>query len=257
MTDDGRYVAFASEATNLIAGDTNEIFDIFVQDRDGVVGAPSVTGFNPTSGPVGTSVTISGTNLGGATAVTFNGTNQPTFTVNGAGTQVTAAVPTGATTGKIAVTTPSGTATSAGNFTVTVAPTITGFSPNSGPVGTSVTINGTNFTGATAVKFNGVNVTSFTVNSATQIATTVPAGATTGKITVTTPGGTATSANNFTVTVLRLVLRWLRRWPDNRRGEAGRAVDRRQWPAVRQHHRLGLCSGQLCPANRGQGRLPG
>src|SRR5436309_9879173 len=80
------------------------------------------------------------------------------------------------------------------------APTITSFAPTSGPVGTSVTLSGTNFTGATAVTFNGVSA-SFTVTSATTIQVTVPAGATTGPLSVTTPGGTATSTNNFTVTV--------------------------------------------------------
>jgi hypothetical protein len=85
----------------------------------------------------------------------------------------------------------------------TSAPTITSFSPTSGPVGTTVTINGTNFTGATSVKFNGVTAT-FIVNSATKITATVPTGATTGRITVTTPGGTATSTSDFTVTTAQL-----------------------------------------------------
>jgi len=83
-------------------------------------GAPTITSFNPTSGPVGTSVTINGTNFTGATAVSFNNVNAPGFTVNGAGTRITVAVPTGATTGPIRVTTPSGTATSSTNFIVTV-----------------------------------------------------------------------------------------------------------------------------------------
>ena len=85
----------------------------------------------------------------------------------------------------------------------TSAPTITSFSPTSGPVGATVTINGTNFTGATSVKFNGVTAT-FIVNSATKITATVPTGATTGRITVTTPGGTATSTSDFTVTTAHL-----------------------------------------------------
>src|SRR5207244_5841655 len=77
-------------------------------------------------------------------------------------------------------------------------PTITSFSPTSGPAGTSVTITGTNFTGVTSVTINGV-AASFTVNSSTSIATTLPNGATTGPISVTTSGGTAISASNFTV----------------------------------------------------------
>src|SRR5436309_3911105 len=96
----------------------------------------------------------------------------------------------------------------AGNGTTSVAvmvtvsnatpPTITGFTPASGPVRTGVTISGTNFTGATAVNFNGLSA-SFTVNSATSIQATAPAGATSGPIGVTTPSGTATSASAFTV----------------------------------------------------------
>src|SRR5437867_1801570 len=163
------------------------------------VDAPTISSFSPTSGPVGTSVTINGTNLGGATSVKFGGVAAATFSVNGAGTRVTATVPTGAVTGRITVTTPGGTATSASDFTVTTAPTITSFTPTSGPVGTSVTIHGTGFTGATSVKFGGVAATSFTVNSATQITATVPVGAVTGRISVTTSGGTGTSSASFTV----------------------------------------------------------
>ena len=70
-------------------------------------------------------------------------------------------------------------------FLTGVAPTITTFTPGNGPVGTSVTISGTNFTGATAVTFNG-STASFTVTSGTAIQATVPAGATTGPISVTT-----------------------------------------------------------------------
>ncbi|UEG49079.1 IPT/TIG domain-containing protein [Ferruginibacter lapsinanis] len=77
-------------------------------------------------------------------------------------------------------------------------PTITSFTPSSGPVGTSVTITGTNLTSAT-VKFNNTTA-SVSVNTATSITCTVPSGATTGNITATTTDGTATSASVFTVT---------------------------------------------------------
>ena len=163
---------------------------------------PTISDFAPTSAPVGTSVLINGTNFGGAGSVTFNGTNA-SFSVTSA-TAIQATVPPGATTGPIGVTTPSGTANSAGDFTVTASPssppTVTSFAPTSGPVGTSVQINGTDFDGVSSVTFNGVSA-NFTVTSSTTIQATVPAAATTGTISVTTPGGTATSANSFTVMV--------------------------------------------------------
>src|SRR6267142_1475477 len=162
----------------------------------GTVQSPTISGFTPASGPVGTSVTISGTNFTGASAVAFNGTSA-TFSVTSA-TAIQATVPAGATSGPISVTTPGGTATSSGSFTVVNGPVISGFTPSSGRVGTSVTISGSGFTGATAVAFNGTSA-SFTVSSDTAIQTTVPAGATSGPISVTTPGGTATSSGSFTV----------------------------------------------------------
>src|SRR5207245_2788420 len=140
---------------------------------------PTITGFSPTSGPVGTSVTISGTKLTGATSVTFNGMSA-TFTVT-SDTAIQATVPAGATTGPLSVRTRGGGAATAGAAPPLSPPTITGFTPTSGPVGTSVTISGTNFTGATSVSFNGVSAT-FTVTSDTAIRATVPAGATTGPL---------------------------------------------------------------------------
>jgi uncharacterized repeat protein (TIGR03803 family) len=79
---------------------------------------PVILSFNPTSGPVGTSVVITGTSLLQTTKVTFGGVGATTLTVN-SDTQVTAIVPAGAKTGKIAITTPGGTAQSATSFTVT------------------------------------------------------------------------------------------------------------------------------------------
>jgi hypothetical protein len=159
---------------------------------------PTIASFTPAGGLAGDAVTITGTNLTGATSLKFNGTTAA-FTVASA-TQITTTVPAAATTGTISVTTSGGTATSTASFTVTnSAPTISSFTPTSGLAGAAVTITGTNFTGATAVKFNGTTAT-FTVNSATQISATVPVTATSGAISVTTPNGTATSASSFTVT---------------------------------------------------------
>lgn len=79
---------------------------------------PSVLSFSPTSGKVGSTVVITGGGLTGASKVTFGGVKATSYTVNSA-SQITATVPTGAVTGKIAVTTSQGTATSSGTFTVT------------------------------------------------------------------------------------------------------------------------------------------
>jgi IPT/TIG domain-containing protein len=81
------------------------------------------------------------------------------------------------------------------------APSVTGVSPGTGPTagGTSVSITGTGFTGATAVSF-GSTKASFTVSSDTLITATSPAEcAGTVDVTVTNAGGTSTtsSADNF------------------------------------------------------------
>ena len=79
------------------------------------------------------------------------------------------------------------------------APTITSFSPTSGPVGSSVVITGTNFTSLESLTFGG-NIAASGSYTATQITATVPSGAQTGVITVMTQGGSASTATAFTVT---------------------------------------------------------
>ena len=156
---------------------------------------PQITSFTPTSGRVGTLVTITGVSLTQTTAVTIGG-KAAAFTVK-SDTQVTATVPAGAKTGAaISITTAGGTA-SFGKFVVV--PEITSFSPTSGPVGTSVTITGNSFTGTTKVTFGGVAATSYKAISDTQVDAS-SAGAATGTIAVTTAGGAGTSAGKFTVT---------------------------------------------------------
>ncbi len=77
---------------------------------------PGITSFNPGSGSVNTNVVITGTNFNATSIVKFNGSNA-VFTVD-SDTQITAIVPTNATTGTITVTTPGGTATSSASFIV-------------------------------------------------------------------------------------------------------------------------------------------
>ncbi len=156
---------------------------------------PTITGFTPASGSVGTSVTISGANLKGAT---FSYVQRDQRSFKFSGMKIAATVPTGATSGPITVTTPGGLATSGTSFSVIPAPTITSFTPPNGPVGTQVTITGTNFTGATSVMFGGKTAV-FTVVDSQTITATVPKGARSGPISVTTPGGKAGSGSSFIV----------------------------------------------------------
>lgn len=160
--------------------------------------------FTPSSGPVGTSVTIYGTGFSATPAsntVKFNGT---TATVATASTTVlTTTVPAGATNGTISVTVAGVTATSSGSFTVGTgsAPTLSSFSPAVAGYGTTVTLTGTNYD--TTLINDRVTFTAAIGAVATATTTTitvpVPGSAQTGPITVSTPQGKATSALEFYV----------------------------------------------------------
>jgi uncharacterized repeat protein (TIGR03803 family) len=79
---------------------------------------PQITSVTPPSGAVGDTVTLAGTGLIQAVAITVGGVRVTTFTVS-SDTQVSFRVPTGAKTGKVVLTTPGGKATSKSVFTVT------------------------------------------------------------------------------------------------------------------------------------------
>ena len=101
----------------ITVGDGSKVTAYFGVYTPPLVPAPLITGFTPASGPVGTLVILAGTDFSGATAVTFNGIAAPGFVVNSA-TQITVSVPAGATSGRLAVTTPAGTGTSTNSFVV-------------------------------------------------------------------------------------------------------------------------------------------
>ena len=182
---------------------------------------------------IGNQLTISGINTTAYTGIslslghhksTNDGNNELVIEVSSDGTnytQLTYSRPTGSNTSNWLLINPSGTIPSTTNLRIrfrqtssstlfriddiklsgTLNPcnvTVSSFTPISGPVGTLITINGTNFTGATEVRFNGIPQTTFNLISSSIIAARVPAGATTGPISVFTDCN-GISASDFTV----------------------------------------------------------
>ena len=172
---------------------------------------PTLTSFNPTSGAPGTSVTLTGTGLMATTKVTFGGVNA-SFAIT-SGTQVTTAVPAGAKTGKIAVTTTGGTA-SKGIFTVTSSPVITsllvnGTPSNSGKIGDTLTIQGSGFgatMGFSEAALNGVALAGAGVKpiswSDTSIVAKIPQTADSGPVVVSVANAGSSNPMNFAVAVV-------------------------------------------------------
>ena len=164
------------------------------------IGGPIVTSFTPNSGVSGTSVIISGTNFTGATGVTIGGVACASYTVVSA-TAIIAIVGNGAS-GSVAVTTPTGVGSLGGFYYTIPIPVISSFTPTNGPVGTSVTITGTNFstTAANNTVYFGAAKATVTAATATSLTVTVPVGATYQPISVTNNNLTANSLKPFIVT---------------------------------------------------------
>ena len=159
----------------------------------------SVIDFNPNSGPIGSAVTIYGTGYSATPSqntVTFNGV--AATVISSTLTQIATTVPAGATTGPIAVISPAGSAASATAFTIgnSAAPTITGFTPTIGTIGTPVSIDGTNFDttpSANSVRFN-LTLGSVSAATSTSLSSAVPTLSGSGRISVTTKFGKVVSA---------------------------------------------------------------
>jgi hypothetical protein len=194
--------------------------DIGADERAAATLPPTLNSISPTSGARGATVavTLTGTNLANASAVTVSGTGVSCAVTSSTATSVAASctIASNATTGArtVNVTTPGGTSGNV-NFTVTApAPALTSISPNSAPrppnifsvTTRTVTISGANLTGASVnVSGNGIRVSNVSVNAAgTQVTATFtilrvpnPTGA--HNVTVMTSAGTSNSVT-FTVT---------------------------------------------------------
>ena len=177
-------------------GGTSEITSA---DRFTYVPLPKIDSISQTSGPAMTPVLIQGSGFTNASQVLFGSTAASSFFVNTTltpGTQITAYSPEGSGTVDVRVITPGGTSeiTSADKFTFL---SITSISPTSGPAGggTTVTITGSGFTGASQVLFGSTDASSFTVISDTQITAVSPAGSGTVDMRVNTPVGISATSN--------------------------------------------------------------
>ena len=166
--------------------------------------SPSVTGVNPNIGTTlgGDSVSITGSKLGGATAVDF-GAVTAEFEVNSDSSITAISPPQEAGTVDVRVTTQNTSAiTSADQFTYKAPPEITDISPNSGQPGTEVTITGSSFSEVDSVTFGDV-AASFVIDSDTSITAEAPQhpnGAVV--VTISTPDGNSaiSDADAFTYT---------------------------------------------------------
>ncbi|WP_295436607.1 IPT/TIG domain-containing protein [uncultured Thiodictyon sp.] len=168
---------------------------------------PTVTAINPTTGRLtgGQAVIVTGTDLTGATGVTIGGAACALVGVPSA-TSLTCTTPAHAAgAASVLVTTPYGTNGANALFTYVAAPTVTGIAPNAGPTGggQSVTITGTDLTGATAVTIGAVPCTGVSVGSPTSLTCTTGEYKTgTGNIlvsvSVTTPYGVGTGNSLYT-----------------------------------------------------------
>jgi len=177
---------YASGSVVVTVGSTQSNNDVTF-----TVTPPVVTSLSPTSGPVGTQVQINGNNFGatqGTSTITVNGV---AASVNSwSNLQITATVPSTATSGQVTVTVGGASSTGNPNFTVPL-PQVTSISPSSGSVGTQVTITGSGFQATRpasgyvffAGSYGAISASIVSWNN-TQIVATVPAGAITGGVQV-------------------------------------------------------------------------
>ena len=165
------------------------VSDTFIQQQYFIVpNLPFMASFTPNTGSNGTLMTITGTGLANVNSVSIGGTAVASFTI--VSDKLITAIVANGTTGAVQVTDIHGSYSLPG-FTYypppsAPAPVIGSVSPESGPIGTTVTITGNNFNASAAgnVVFFGATKATISSASATQIVCAVPAGASFERITV-------------------------------------------------------------------------
>lgn len=164
---------------------------------------PTLASFDPGSGEPGASVNLQGESLGfgpTTTTVTFGGVNG--LVLYGQGQFLSVEVPAGGKTGPIVLTTPGGSATSAGTFEVVALapPVITSVNPSPAIVGEQITILGEHLAGHLAqVRFAPDLPGEVLSAYGNSLYVKVPEGTQPGKIRLTTPAGSTESPQEFSV----------------------------------------------------------
>ncbi len=156
--------------------------------------APTISSV-PSTACIGSTMNITGTYLTDATAVSFHGTNAPTFTVNSS-TSITVTVPAGTTTGTVSVTTAGGTATSS-SITVGSPPSDNAGANKTICSGSSTTIGASSASGRTYSWSPSTGLSSST--SANPTAN--PTASTTYTLTETVTSAGCSASNSTVVTV--------------------------------------------------------
>ncbi|MEU0842691.1 Ig-like domain repeat protein [Streptomyces sp. NPDC005962] len=162
---------------------------------------PSLGGIDPAAGPVGGGniVELSGVNLSTALLVNFGTATAHPAAVSDQQLLVVAPPAAGPGTVPVYVTTTGGISNRLLYAYVTV-PTVTGISPETGPIagGTTVLVTGTALFRVTAVTVGGVPAASFRAYSDTLLVVVTPPGAAgPADLTITTPGGSVTVPGAF------------------------------------------------------------
>jgi hypothetical protein len=159
---------------------------------------PVITSLSRSSGPPGTKVRVVGQHFAEITSLTLNGKSVG-FTII-SNNEIEFSVPTGATSGVVAVTSVFGAASSASAFVVLPLPLfVTVLSAKSAKVGATLTIYGRNFVGSISVTVGGAKALKVIRVSSTKIRVVIPKAAKTGFVLVKASGGTARSAAKLVV----------------------------------------------------------
>jgi hypothetical protein len=185
--------------------------NIFAITTFTVTGSATLRPPSPASGPVGTSVTVSGANFPPSTAfiIQYDGAEIPKTgdsTTDSSGVFISIITIPQSIPGPHTITVTAGTNAVTATFTVTASATLRPLSPTSGPVGANVTISGSNFPPSTLIiiKYDGTEILktgdSTTDSSGVFISTITIPQSTAGTHNITATAGSGSATATFTVT---------------------------------------------------------